>query len=660
MSSDDVLTKVAKYGKLIKRREKISHALNRLDDVDMTLDILSATNIGRYVNRLCDDPDYGRDASRIIEKWKEVARQSGVRGGEDDGSSDEGDDRSSKRVGLLNGVKEIVAKRRDHRDDSRERDDYESYSSKHHSRHEAKRSYDDEDEEYNSKKSRYDSQDDSDDCGRRRRSDDEKKKRPREHKYDGGDRRRDDSDEEKWKNKEAEKERTHKKKKKNKVDPSQRWGDKVYEHHHVNNNGEYEVGSYPSLERITDEKPFISSDHDRSSGELTDSSEITTEVSPKYREASSSSEKSSVKNSLKEPPYSDMSSAKNSFAEPLYSDSSVRMSFMDSPFSEKSSTKKSCSSAISLSSSRSSASSSMKESLQSSSSSMSNTSQKSQSSSTSSKEQKKSKKPTNNDMTAFDMMLQSADSTSSKNKKKGDSSRKWADVPLTFSDGPLIMPPFSLNNYQPFPQAFRTEKEKAAAVPLVYYAEYITFDVLKPMLEKCNAEDLAFIESKHDYLEEESGDLWQRHVTKKYPGEEPENGDSWKDLYFYLEKERAEKLKRLSERIGKNHQNDATKGHRKAILADAAAPSHIRRRQIAHGTTHSTRALPSAIEISSARRRIFETGGCKDELAALPKAVVNKNSKVGAKMDRGPPKKGPVKKGALMIKTMKMLNMKRK
>ncbi|WKY15173.1 hypothetical protein Q1695_000567 [Nippostrongylus brasiliensis] len=645
MSSDDVLTKVAKYGKLIKRREKISHALNRLDDVDMTLDILSATNIGRYVNRLCDDPDYGRDASRIIEKWKEVARQSGVRGGEDDGSSDEGDDRSSKRVGLLNGVKEIVAKRRDHRDDSRERDDYESYSSKHHSRHEAKRSYDDEDEEYNSKKSRYDSQDDSDDCGRRRRSDDEKKKRPREHKYDGGDRRRDDSDEEKWKNKEAEKERTHKKKKKNKVDPSQRWGDKVYEHHHVNNNGEYEVGSYPSLERITDEKPFISSDHDRSSGELTDS--------------------------------------------------------------EKSSTKKSCSSAISLSSSRSSASSSMKESLQSSSSSMSNTSQKSQSSSTSSKEQKKSKKPTNNDMTAFDMMLQSADSTSSKNKKKGDSSRKWADVPLTFSDGPLIMPPFSLNNYQPFPQAFRTEKEKAAAVPpddfnpenmfkprnergkvfagrkkfvtanpsslfsiclrtlcchprVVYYAEYITFDVLKPMLEKCNAEDLAFIESKHDYLEEESGDLWQRHVTKKYPGEEPENGDSWKDLYFYLEKERAEKLKRLSERIGKNHQNDATKGHRKAILADAAAPSHIRRRQIAHGTTHSTRALPSAIEISSARRRIFETGGCKDELAALPKAVVNKNSKVGAKMDRGPPKKGPVKKGALMIKTMKMLNMKRK
>ncbi|KAK6061461.1 hypothetical protein COOONC_00869 [Cooperia oncophora] len=54
MTTDDVLLyKVIKYGKLIKKKERIPHVLSRLNDVEMTLDILSATNIGRYVNSLC-------------------------------------------------------------------------------------------------------------------------------------------------------------------------------------------------------------------------------------------------------------------------------------------------------------------------------------------------------------------------------------------------------------------------------------------------------------------------------------------------------------------------------------------------------------------------------------------------------------------------------
>ncbi|KAK6049639.1 hypothetical protein COOONC_12856 [Cooperia oncophora] len=101
-----------------------------------------------------------------------------------------------------------------------------------------------------------------------------------------------------------------------------------------------------------------------------------------------------------------------------------------------------------------------------------------------------------------------------------------------------------LNNYQPFPQTFRATKEPAPApqdefnpenmfkprnergkvfagrrkvtaasmpslfnlclrvlssnIRVLYYAEYINYDVLKPILmEKCNAETLAHIESRH-------------------------------------------------------------------------------------------------------------------------------------------------------------------
>lgn len=45
------------------------------------------------------------------------------------------------------------------------------------------------------------------------------------------------------------------------------------------------------------------------------------------------------------------------------------------------------------------------------------------------------------------------------------------------------------------------------------------------------------------------------------------------------------------------------------LLADATAPSYVRRRQMAHGIANASRPLPSAIEVSSARRKIFETGG---------------------------------------------------
>ncbi|KIH63973.1 transcription elongation factor S-II protein, partial [Ancylostoma duodenale] len=52
MTVDDaILSKVNKYGKLIKKKEKVAHVLSRLNNIDMTLEILSATNIGRYVNR---------------------------------------------------------------------------------------------------------------------------------------------------------------------------------------------------------------------------------------------------------------------------------------------------------------------------------------------------------------------------------------------------------------------------------------------------------------------------------------------------------------------------------------------------------------------------------------------------------------------------------
>lgn len=49
---------------------------------------------------------------------------------------------------------------------------------------------------------------------------------------------------------------------------------------------------------------------------------------------------------------------------------------------------------------------------------------------------------------------------------------------------------------------------------------------------------------------------------------------------------------------------------KKAILAEAKAPREVRRRQIRHGTGHMHKDLPSASELSKARKAIFERGKC--------------------------------------------------
>ncbi|KAL6724941.1 hypothetical protein Aduo_019778 [Ancylostoma duodenale] len=588
MTVDDaILSKVNKYGKLIKKKEKVAHVLSRLNNIDMTLEILSATNIGRYVNRLCHDSEYGRDASRIIEKWKEIARQSGVRGGDEEPASEDDEPRarhqSPDTAGASNAAYESHSKGYDSgrsrsrhdfgHEDGYSNDDSDGHASgKHRRRHgeDEERYYREcsRKEEHTLKKRRHDG----------RRDHDQPRYRGERHRdSDSGD----ESDQ-----------------------------------HHTKRSRDMEHGR---------------EDDDHSSDNAAHSPERTYD-SDGYRDVES--------------PKASATSSKQRQSSSHGNTSRKRRHSSEEPEpAQHSSSSKTPAKVI----------------------------------------------PSKKVVTEFDMILQSADSGQPKHKKR-DHHKKWSELPV-------------LSNYQPFPQAVRAAKDAAAPPPddfnpenmfkprnergkvfagrrkniamsvpslfniclrvlcnnigVLLYAEYIPYDVLKPVFEKCTVEELASIESKHPYLEDDSGELWQRFVTKKYPGEEPDCDGSWKDLYYFLEKEKEDKLKRLSQRIGKTHQAESAKGQRKTLLADATAPTYVRRRQMAHGIANASRPLPSAIEVSSARRKIFETGGSKSALAALPSAVVNRNSTVGAKTDRNT-KKPPAKKGALMIKTMKMLNMKRK
>ncbi|CAJ0920732.1 unnamed protein product, partial [Mesorhabditis belari] len=187
----------------------------------------------------------------------------------------------------------------------------------------------------------------------------------------------------------------------------------------------------------------------------------------------------------------------------------------------------------------------------------------------------------------------------------------------------------------------------------------IPFYILRPVLEKCTPEQLAYIESKNPILEEDGDCLWEQHFKMKFPSETTNEEESWKYAYFRTDRQKKgdekNKLAKLREKIG--GQVVVAGSGRQAIMADATAPRHIKRRQMNNGSAFSAKPIPSALEVRKARREIFDTGNTSN-LRSMSSMVNNLGGSGGGghRTKKEPPKK----KAPLMVKTLKMLNWKRK
>uniref|UniRef100_A0A7E4V3Y6 TFIIS N-terminal domain-containing protein n=1 Tax=Panagrellus redivivus TaxID=6233 RepID=A0A7E4V3Y6_PANRE len=73
MSAGDQINRVRKYIGQLKDEAKIHHALSRLDRIDMTVDLLTETHVGKEVNRLRNHDQYGAKAKKIVDKWRLLA-----------------------------------------------------------------------------------------------------------------------------------------------------------------------------------------------------------------------------------------------------------------------------------------------------------------------------------------------------------------------------------------------------------------------------------------------------------------------------------------------------------------------------------------------------------------------------------------------------------
>lgn len=58
---------------------QIEQSLKRLKEIPMNLNILTTTGVGKVINQLKSDENFGRTAQKLVEKWKELAKVESLR-----------------------------------------------------------------------------------------------------------------------------------------------------------------------------------------------------------------------------------------------------------------------------------------------------------------------------------------------------------------------------------------------------------------------------------------------------------------------------------------------------------------------------------------------------------------------------------------------------
>lgn len=60
----------------------------------------------------------------------------------------------------------------------------------------------------------------------------------------------------------------------------------------------------------------------------------------------------------------------------------------------------------------------------------------------------------------------------------------------------------------------------------------VPYDILKPVLDRANPEQLFTLEDYNPYLIEDTGDMWKWHCSRKFRGQVPRELETWRDMFM--------------------------------------------------------------------------------------------------------------------------------
>ena len=74
MSYETLVERVNRYGRMLDDEGKVEHAMNRLEKLPLTLELLRESGVGRAMGKLRKSKKFGDRATAIVNRWKELAQ----------------------------------------------------------------------------------------------------------------------------------------------------------------------------------------------------------------------------------------------------------------------------------------------------------------------------------------------------------------------------------------------------------------------------------------------------------------------------------------------------------------------------------------------------------------------------------------------------------
>ncbi|KAM7385691.1 hypothetical protein PAMP_001754 [Pampus punctatissimus] len=149
-----------------------------------------------------------------------------------------------------------------------------------------------------------------------------------------------------------------------------------------------------------------------------------------------------------------------------------------------------------------------------------------------------------------------------------------------YSGAKTVFLPAMMSLYQ---QCIRTLQNN---INLLHETGGVPFEILEPVLERCTPEQLLHVEECNPIYIGETDHLWGKHCQRDFKDSKLQEYESWKEMYIRLSEERERKLQRLTKSIVSAHSNKPKGRQVKMAFIHTVAkpPRDVRIQQEIHGT----------------------------------------------------------------------------
>ncbi|XP_068424394.1 elongin A, like isoform X2 [Clinocottus analis] len=140
-------------------------------------------------------------------------------------------------------------------------------------------------------------------------------------------------------------------------------------------------------------------------------------------------------------------------------------------------------------------------------------------------------------------------------------------------------------------------------INLLYETGGVPFEILEPVLERCRPEQLLRIEECNPIYIGETDHLWGKHCQRDFKHSKLLEYESWKEMFVRLSEERERKFKRLSKSIVSAHSSKPKGRQVKMAFIHTVAkpPRDVRIQQELHGTAVQQPQL--SVKVQDTRQR---------------------------------------------------------